>query len=206
MSCTKTGTNRPTRISAQRKPFPSRRRQPMAVPLSAMTNSAPYTVPSWLTLSPVPGSIVGPASTTATTFTIAPTTGCGGFNAPSVNYATLHLANAPGPDKLIPVTLNVVASSVLTATPTPSSGALTYIKGSGTPGYVDVAVTSATTPAPFFAVDSTSLPIWLNVDSTSGTVPKSIRFSSNTLSPTPWLQETTAPPSTSRSRATSRRR
>ena len=81
--------------------------------------------------------------------------------------------------------MQVVSPSTLTATPTPSSGALTYVKGSGTPGYVDVAVAAPNvTPAPFFAVDTTSLPIWLNVDSTSGTAPKSIRFSSNSVADT----------------------
>jgi hypothetical protein len=159
---------------------------------SAATGGTPFTVsapsvPSWLTLTPTP---TGPANATPISFTVAPTptagptAGCGGFNSPSTNYATIHLVNAPAPDKTISVTMQVVSPSTLTATPTPSSGSLTYVKGSGTPGYVDVAITSTSTPPPFFAVDTTSLPIWLNVDSTSGLVPKSIRFTSNSVADT----------------------
>lgn len=168
---------------------------------SAATNGGtpftmtPSTVQSWLTLSPAAGSLAGTANTTPTTFTVAatPTTGsglsavpgCGGYNAPGTYYDTIHLVNAPAPDQTIAVTMQVVAQSNLTVTTTPSSGALTYVKGSGTPGYVDVAVTApGVTPAPFVTVDTTTLPIWMNSDSTSGTVPKSFRFSSNSVADT----------------------
>jgi uncharacterized protein (TIGR03437 family) len=66
------------------------------------------------------------------------------------------------------------------------STSLTYVKGSGTPGYVDVPVTSSPTGL-FFAVNTANLPIWLTVDSTTATAPRSLRFSStmvcDTLAP-----------------------
>ncbi|HEY3839566.1 MAG TPA: hypothetical protein VGL72_23510, partial [Bryobacteraceae bacterium] len=181
-TCTKTGASSYSPGSAQQ----------VSITSAATNGGTPFSisgasVPSWLTLNPNAAALTSssPASTMAITTSASLAANCGGFAAPSVNYGTIHLVNAPAPDKTIPVTLNVVAPSILTATATPSSGALTYVKGSGTPGYVDVAVTApGATPAPFFAVDTTSLPIWLNADSTSGTVPKSIRFSSNSVADT----------------------
>jgi uncharacterized protein (TIGR03437 family) len=92
---------------------------------------------------------------------------------------TLHFVNAPGPDKVVTVTLQIAGSSVLVATP--ATVALSYTKGSGSPSSVSVNVTSGTTPAPFFLVDTASLPSWLTVDSTSGSVPKSLRLSSTSV-------------------------
>ncbi|MCU1328045.1 MAG: Ig family protein [Bryobacterales bacterium] len=150
---------------------------------STAAGGTPFTVdttgtppPAWLVVTPTTG---GTAGSTPLTFTVAPAAGCGGFAAGSSTTATLHLVNAPAPDKLLAVTLQVVPPSLLVATPSPAS--LTYVKGSGTAGYVDVRVTSATTPAPFFSVSTASLPIWLTVDSTTGTVPKSIRFSTTSV-------------------------
>ena len=153
---------------------------------STATGGTPFTVdnsgtppPGWLTVSSFAG---GTANSTAVTFTVVAAAGCGGFAAGTSNIATLHLLNAPAPDKLVTVTLLVVPPSPLTATPNPAS--LSYVKGSGTAGHVDVNVTSLTTPAPFFAVDTSSLPIWLTVDSVNGTVPKSLRFTTTTVSDT----------------------
>jgi uncharacterized protein (TIGR03437 family) len=147
---------------------------------STATGGTPFTVdtvtnapPAWATVNPTTG---GTATATAVSFTVVAATGCGGFAVNTTNTGTIHLLNAPGPDKVISVSLQVLPPTVLIATPSPAS--LSYVKGSGSPGYVDVRITSATTPAPFFAVDTTSLPNWLNVDSFSGTVPKSLRFSS----------------------------
>jgi uncharacterized protein (TIGR03437 family) len=90
--------------------------------------------------------------------------------------------NAPAPDKLVTVTLQILPPSPLVATPSPAS--LSYVKGSGTAGHVDINITSAASPAPFFAVDTSTLPIWLTVDSVNGTVPKSLRFTSTTVADT----------------------
>lgn len=155
---------------------------------SAAPGGTPFTIdtttvvpPTWLTINPTTG---GTATSTATTFSVAPVAGCGGFSGGSTTTGTFHILNAPAPDKVVTVTLLVttVPSTVLTAAP--ASGSLTYVKGSGTPGYVDIAVSSGTTPKPFFLVDTTTLPIWLNVDSVSGTVPKSVRFSSTPIADT----------------------
>jgi hypothetical protein len=132
-----------------------------------------YALPAWLTATPLSG---GTATTTAVNVSFVAAAGCGGFAAGTTNTFTVHLANAPSPDKLVQVSLQVVPPTTLTATPSPAS--LSYVKGSGTAGKVDVNITSVTTPAPFFTVDATSLPPWLTADSLSGTVPKSIRFSS----------------------------
>jgi len=146
---------------------------------SSTTGGTPFTVenttyalPAWLTVTPLSG---GTATATAVNLSFSAAAGCGSFAAGSTNTFTVHLANAPAPDKLIQVTLLVVPPSTLVATPSPAS--VSYVKGSGSAGRVDIAVTSATNPAPFFSVDPTSLPPWLTADSLSGVVPKSIRFS-----------------------------
>jgi uncharacterized protein (TIGR03437 family) len=61
------------------------------------------------------------------------------------------------------------------------------VKGSGTAGHVDINITSSTSPSPFFAMDTSSLPIWLTVDATTGTATvagKSLRFSSTNVADT----------------------
>ena len=147
---------------------------------SASTGGTPFTVenstyalPAWLTATPLSG---GTATSTAVNISFSAAAGCGSFAAGTTNTFVVHLANAPSADKLVTVSLQVLPPSSLVATPSPAT--LSYVKGSGTTGRVDVAVTSATVPAPFFTVDGTSLPPWLTVDAMSGTVPRSIRFSS----------------------------
>ena len=153
---------------------------------SAAVGGIPFTVdtstfapPSWLVVTPTTG---GTATPSPTTFTVAAAAGCGAFAAGTNNTATLHLLNAPAPDKLVAVTLQVQAPSPLVASPSPAS--LSYTKGSGSPGRVDVSVTSAVSPAPFFAVDTATLPIWLTVDAITGTTPKSLRFTSTSVADT----------------------
>jgi uncharacterized protein (TIGR03437 family) len=150
---------------------------------SAATGGTAFTVdtsgvppPAWLVVTPTTG---GTASSTPVTFTVAAAAGCGAFAVGTSNVATLHLLNAPAPDKLVTVTLQILAPSPLVATPI--SPSLTYVKGSGTAGHVDVALSSSSNPAPFLSVNTASLPIWLTVDSTTGTVPKSLRFSSTSV-------------------------
>ena len=153
---------------------------------SAAVGGTPFTVdrsvvapPAWLVVGVPTG---GTASVAPVTFTVVAAAGCGAFAAGTNNVATLHLLNAPGPDKLVVVTLQVLAPSPLVATP--SAASLSYTKGSGSAGHVDVNVTSVVSPAPFFAVDTASLPIWLTVDATTGTVPKSLRFTSTSVADT----------------------
>ena len=132
--------------------------------------------PVWMVLSSVAG---GTATSSPVTFTITAAAGCGAFAQSSTTTWTLHLLNAPAPDKLMTVSLQVVPASPLIATP--SAPSLIYVKGSGNAGYVDVRLTSANSPAPFFSINTASLPIWLTVDSITGTVPKSLRFSSTNV-------------------------
>ena len=145
---------------------------------SAATGGTPFTIDTttnpaaaWLTV----GSASAPsASSTASTFTVQAAAGCNSLAAGTSSTTQIHLINAPAPDKLITVTLQVVPPTPLTATPNPAS--LSYVKLSGNTGRVDIGITSTVAGA-FFAVDTSSLPSWLTVDSTTGLAPKSLRFS-----------------------------
>ena len=150
---------------------------------SAATGGTPFTVdtsgvppPAWLVVTPTTG---GTASSTPVTFTVAAAAGCGGFNTGTSNTFNLQLLNAPAPNKLVAVTLQVVPPSPVTFLPAAPS--LTYVRGSGNAGKVDVTLSSLSNPAPFFSVNTASLPIWLTVDSTNGTTPKSLRFTSTSV-------------------------
>ena len=46
---------------------------------------------------------------------------------------------------------------------------------------MDVALSASSNPAPFFSLNTATMPIWLTVDSLTGTVPKSLRFSSTSV-------------------------
>ncbi len=121
------------------------------------------------------------SSSAAASISVVPTAGCNSLTVGQSSSTTITLLNAPAPPKVIPVTLRVVGPTPLTATP--SSASLTYVKGSGTPGRADVVI-AAGSGAPFFTVDTTTLPIWLTVDATNGTVPRSLRFLSTTVADT----------------------
>lgn len=150
---------------------------------SAAAGGTPFTVdtsgvppPAWLVVTPTTG---GTASSTAVTFTVQAAAGCGAFNTGTTNNATLHLLNAPAPDKLVVISLQIVPPTPLTYLPAVPS--LTYVRGSGNAGKVDITISSTNNPAPFFSVNTASLPIWLTVDSTNGTAPKSLRFTSTSV-------------------------
>jgi hypothetical protein len=138
------------------------------------------TATSWLTAS----ASTGTASSTASTFTLSAASGCGGFAAGTSNTGTITVKVTAEPTilKTITVVMKIVGPSPLTASPTAPS--LTYVKGSGTPGKAVVAFTSSNNPAPFFTINTGSLPSWLTVDSISGNTPKSITFSSTSLADT----------------------
>ncbi len=146
-------------------------------PFTVDTSTSPFA--AWLVVNPTSG---GTATSTANTFTLQAAAGCGGFSTGSSNTTTIHLLNAPAPDKTIPVTLQILTPTPLSVSP--SAPSLSYTKGSGSAGKVDVTVSSAASPAPFFSVDTSTLPIWLTVDTLTGTVPKTIRFSSTNVADT----------------------
>jgi uncharacterized protein (TIGR03437 family) len=121
----------------------------------------------------------GTAGSTAMNYSLQAVPGCGGALLGSTTSGTLVLHDTPGPDKVISVSMQVTGATPLAATPNPAS--FSYVKGSGTPSTLPIAVSSSSSPAPFFTVDTTSLPIWLSVDAVSGTVPKTLHFSSTSV-------------------------
>ena len=142
--------------------------------VSAAAGGTPFAVnsaanPSWLSVTPARGV----ANSSGASLTVAVLTPCGGYPAGSSTSASIHLANPPAPDALIPLTLQIIGPSPLAATP--ASLSVAYTKGSGTPGFVDVAL-SAASGTPSFTVDPASLPGWLTVDTSAGTIPAKIRF------------------------------
>jgi uncharacterized protein (TIGR03437 family) len=134
-------------------------------------------MPSWLTIVPTPpGNLL--AGTSAATFTVAAATGCGGFAVNTSRSATLHLVNLPAPDRTLPVTLQIVPQSPLVVAPVSS---ITYVKNSPSPGSVSVNVGSVSGSILAFTVDTTSLPMWLTVDSLSGVTPGTLHFSTTAI-------------------------
>ena len=148
---------------------------------SAAPGGTPFTVdpstnPAWLAVTPATGGIAG---STGVPFTVSAVAPCGNYAAGSSNSASLHLRNLPAPDGLIPVTLQILGQSPLTAAPAAPS--LSYTKGSGTPASADVTLSSASSGAVSLTVDTTSLPAWLAVDVTSGAAPKSLHFTTTSV-------------------------
>jgi hypothetical protein len=163
------------------------------VPVSSTSNlGTPFTVdtsvntgtalPAWLTVTPMSGGTA--TSTTPVELSLVAPANCGGATASVSSPSTVTLANLPGTAKTFTVTLvmNTVTLSPSPLVPTPSPASMTYVKGSGSPGHVDVTIgAGSTTPAPFFTVDLTTLPNWLSVDSSSGTAGATVRFSSTSI-------------------------
>jgi len=126
-------------------------------------------LPSWLSVTPLTG---GTASATAVALTVVAQAGCGGLAVGSTTF-NVHLLNAPAPDKLLPVTIQVGAAAPLSASVSPV--ALTYTKASEV--FTAVTTNISASPAAFFTVDSTSLPLWLNVTPASGTTSSPVTLS-----------------------------
>lgn len=148
------------------------------------TTTVPFTVDTSATAWISASASTGTASSTASTFTVSAAAGCGGFAAGTSNNGTFTVKVTAEPTilKTITVVLKIVGPSPLTASPAAPS--LTYVKGSGTPGKATVTVASTNNPAPFFTVNTGTLPSWLTVDSISGNTPKTLTFSSTSLADT----------------------
>jgi uncharacterized protein (TIGR03437 family) len=147
------------------------------------TGGIPFTVAAgysaWLTLSSTSG---GTAGVTPVIFTAVATSGCSAL-ALGTYTTTVHLvATGGGPDALVTVTLLVVPPSPLTVTPVPAAPgvSLSYVKGSGTQGTANVSVTSSVAGA-FFTVNTASMPIWLTVNTTSGTATAPLALSTTSV-------------------------
>ena len=151
---------------------------------STATGGTPFTfstssLPAGVTVTPSSaGSGGGTASGSAMNYSFVAAAGCGGGQL-GTTTGSLVLTNSPGPAVTISVVLQITPISPLVAAPSPAT--LTYTKGSGQPGTVTVNVTSSSSPAPFFTVDTTSLPSWLTVDAISGTTSKALHFSSTSI-------------------------
>ncbi|HEY1493391.1 MAG TPA: hypothetical protein VGF49_02565, partial [Candidatus Solibacter sp.] len=148
---------------------------------SAAVGGTPFTVdastiPAWLALPPTTASSAGASGVTLVMSPVAP---CGNFLAGSRNTASIHLKNPPAPDALIAVALQIQGSSPLIAAPAAPS--LSYTKGSATPAFVDVALSSSGTGPVSFTVDAASLPSWLSVDALSGNTPKTLHFTTTSV-------------------------
>ncbi len=161
----------------------------VTVPISSTSNvGTPFTVdsssaapPTWLSITPLSG---GTATTsTPVNLTIAAAANCGGLTAaPSAGTVTLDNAPASAKTFTVNMTFTTVTLAPSPLVPSPSPASLTYVKGSGSPGHVDVNIgAGSVTPPPFFTVDLTTLPNWLMVDSSSGTAGKTVRFSSTSI-------------------------
>ena len=146
---------------------------------SAAVGGTAFTIgtsaPGWLSIGTPSG---GTASSSAVTFTLQAHGTCNGGVGTTLS---IHLVNAPAIDQQFAVTLQIVTPAILAAAPSPAS--FTYVKGSGTPGFVDVGITSSIT-SPYFSVNSATLPSWLRTDTSSGNAPQSVRFSSTTVADT----------------------
>jgi uncharacterized protein (TIGR03437 family) len=162
--------------------------QPQTISItSAATGGIPFTVAtgyaSWLTLGSPSGSTAG---ATPVTMTAVAAAGCGGFGSGTTNTTTVHLVSTGGgPDELVVVTLLVVPPSPLTVTPVPAapSISLSYIKGATSAATANVNVSSSVAHV-FFSVNTATLPIWLTVNSISGTAPAPLSFSNTTVTDT----------------------
>jgi uncharacterized protein (TIGR03437 family) len=142
---------------------------------SPANSGTPFTVdnvtnalPSWLSVTPLTGGL---ASATPVALGVVAATGCGGLNVGSTSFS-VHLLNAPAPDKLLLVTIQVGGASPLSASVSPVP--LSYTTGTSTFTAVTSAITAS--PAAFFTVNPASLPIWLNVTPTNGTTPTTLSF------------------------------
>ncbi len=147
------------------------------------------TKPSWLTVAPSTIASVTAGTSVPYTFTVVPVAGCGGFALGQSRTANLKLTSpSPAADKFVTVTLTIVSASIMSVAPVlnptvPVSNAypasLVYTKASGTAGYVDLRITASAQV--FFSVNTATLPSWLTVDSTTGTTPRNLRFSTTSV-------------------------
>jgi Putative Ig domain len=171
LTCVKSGNNY-TVGSSQTESVTSAVTGGTAFTVDTTTGNAP---PTWVTLSSLLG---GTATSTPVTFTATAAAGCGGFALGSVHTGTINLASSGVTDKAITVTLTILGPNPLTGTL--SSSSMTYVKNSGTPATATLSVTSSPTGL-YFTVNTATLPVWLTVNTTSGTAPSSVIFSSTSI-------------------------
>jgi uncharacterized protein (TIGR03437 family) len=144
---------------------------PFTVNTTAQTvNSVVETaLPAWLTVSG--GGTASATSVALTVNAVSGTTGngCGILPVGSTTY-NVHLLNAPAPDKILAVTVEV--GVLATPAASPASIALSYVKGSL--AYNSTTTSVSASPAVFFSVDPSTLPLWLNATPTTGTTTSAV--------------------------------
>lgn len=135
---------------------------------SPAIGGTPFTVdnttnvlPSWLQVTPLTG---GTASSTAIALSVVAKSGCGGLSVGSTTF-NVHLLNPPAADKLVPVTIQIGATSTVSSSVPAIS--LSYVKGSNS--YTGVPTNISASPAVFFTVDPITLPVWLSASPATGT-------------------------------------
>src|SRR5580658_3608209 len=134
-----------------------------------VNNVVETAMPAWLSVT---GS--GTASATAVALTVnavSGTTGngCGILPVGTTTY-NVHLLNAPAPDRILAVTVEV--GVLATPAASPAFVSLSYVKGSFS--YPSTTTAVSATPAVFFSVDPTTLPLWLNATPTTGTTTSAV--------------------------------
>jgi hypothetical protein len=149
---------------------------------STASTGTPFTIaagaPGWML--PSTPTLGTPTPTATSNFTVVAVSGCDSLTAgQSISY-TLHLASTgtTAPDKLVVVTMQVVAVTGLSAVPA-APQLTTYVKGSGVPGSVNVAINGS--GSPFFAINTATLPAWLTANVVNGTAPLTVVFSSTSV-------------------------
>ena len=152
--------------------------------VSAAAGGTPFTVDTgtsspWLSVTPSTGGIAGTSGIPLSVRAVAP---CGNYAAGSSNSGSIRLQNPPAPEAIIPVNLQILGPAPVTATPAAPS--LSYTKGSGSPGTQTVVLSANGSAAAPFAVDPTSLPVWLSADLLSGTTPASLHFTTTAVADT----------------------
>ncbi len=169
LTCMRTPGGSPTFTPGLAQKVQVKSTTPGGIPFTVGNSPA---VPSWLTVSPMGG---GTATSTSVDLSFVAAAGCGGFAVGSTNNFTVKLSNAPSPDKSIAVSLRVVPPTPLVAAP--ATAVISHTKGATVPGKADISITSVSVPGAFFSVSAASLPSWLTVDSMTGSVPRTLRFS-----------------------------
>jgi uncharacterized protein (TIGR03437 family) len=164
ITCTKTGSSyTPGPSQTVNVTSPSNGGTPFTV------DNSSNALPSWLSVTPLTG---GTATATPIALTVVAKSGCGALPVGSTSFS-VHLLNAPAPDKLLAVTIEIGSASSLSASVSPV--ALSYTKGSGTHTPVTSAISAS--PAVYFSVDPATLPLWLNASPTSGTTTSPVTLS-----------------------------
>jgi len=144
---------------------------PFTVNTTAQTvNSVIETaLPAWLTVTGSGTASATPVALTVNAISGTTGNGCGVLPVGSTSY-NVHLLNAPAPDRILAVTVEVGVAATLASSP--ASVALSYVKGSFS--YVSATTAISSSPAVFFSVDPSTLPLWLNAVPTTGTTTSAV--------------------------------